>query len=65
MKFKIEKSFAKDIEKVKDKKLLQKSQELIAKIESIEDINQITDNVVIFTRFLHRKEIYRYFPMKK
>jgi mRNA interferase RelE/StbE len=23
---------------------------------------EITENIIIFTRFLHRKDIYRYFP---
>jgi mRNA interferase RelE/StbE len=91
MKIRIEKSFGRDVDNIKDKKLLQKLRECISKIESTENIRAISrikkiegfdafyrikigdyrlglelfsSNEVILTRFLHRKDIYRYFPKR-
>ncbi len=47
MEIQIKKSFSKDIDKIHDKNIL----------KSIFEIK-----LFFFVRFLHRKEIYRYFP---
>jgi len=92
VKIRIEKTFAKDIDKIEDKKLLRKLRTLISTIQHAENIHQIpnikklegyasyyrikvgdyrlgleitSDNEVILVRFLHRKDIYRYFLRKK
>ena len=89
MKIKIRKHFGKDIDKISNKKLLQKIIKIINEIEKsndILDINNIkkmkgkvnnayrikidnyrigifyVDEIIELTRFLHRKDIYRYFP---
>ena len=89
MKIKIEKSFAKDVDKINDRKILQRLNGLISEIEeseSIDDLSSlkkikgfktyyririgdyrlglevISSKTICFIRFLHRKEIYRYFP---
>lgn len=91
MKFRIEKSFDKDVDKIKDKKLLKKLRTFISIIENTETIRQIphmkkiegyasfyrikigdyrlgmeavSNKEVVLMRFLHRKDIYRYFPKK-
>lgn len=92
MKFRVEKSFDRDVGKIKDIKLLRKVRDCIAQIENADKLAEIlrikkiegyisfyriktgnyrlgielsTDNEIILRRFLHRKEIYRYFPNKK
>ena len=92
MKFKVEKSFDKDLIKIKDKKLLQKIQNCLSQIEIAKNVHEIagtkkiegfssfyrikigdyrlgleliTDTEIILMRFLHRREVYRYFPKKK
>lgn len=88
MKLRIDKSFEKDTDKIKDRKLLLKIAsciENVAKCKSVSEIHQLKklsgfsnhyririgdyraglvfkDNEIIFERFLHRKEIYRYYP---
>ena len=84
----IDKSFEKDTDKIKDKKLLLKIASCIEQIhtcKTIKEIKQlkklsgfekyfrikigdyrigvvINGNELFFERFLHRKEIYRYYP---
>ena len=92
MKFKVDKSFDRDVDKIKDKKLLQRLQDCISKIENADNFGEIlhvkkiegyhsfyrikigdyrlgaeliSDREIILIRFLHRKEIYRYFPKKR
>lgn len=91
MKYRIERSFSRDVDKIKNKKILQKLRECILKIEEAENILRmphvkkiegfdtfyrikigdyrlgmgLKHNEIIFMRFLHRKEIYRYFPKRK
>lgn len=88
MKIVIDKSFEKDVEKIKDKKILSKIAdciELIQKTKKTEDIPNlkkltgykfeyriklndyrigliISNNKIEFIRFLHRKDIYKFFP---
>ncbi|MEA5512287.1 type II toxin-antitoxin system mRNA interferase toxin, RelE/StbE family [Crocosphaera sp. UHCC 0190] len=88
MKIKFESKFAKDLKKIKDKKLLLNVKESINECklaDSLSEINnlkklkgyqtfyrlkigdyrigiEITNNELIFVRFLHRKEVYRFFP---
>ena len=91
MKFKVEKSFERDTDGIKDKKLLQKLKACITKLEKADNITgmphvkkiegfnsfyrikigdyrigiELTpNNEVILSRFLHRKDIYRYFPRR-
>ncbi len=82
-----EKSFEKDLKKIKDKNLLEKVKRIIEKIENAKTLEsignlarirrhkryyririgdyrlgvEVIEKKVIFVRFLHRKEIYRYF----
>ena len=92
MKFRVEKSFDRDVGKIDDKKLLRKVQALISEIGRTENISEITntkkmegcgsfyrvkigdyrlgmeltpENEIVLIRFLHRKEVYRYFPKRK
>ncbi len=91
MKFHIEKSFSKDIDKIRDRNILQKIQVFIAIVEEAKNIREIpdlkklrgydsfyririgdyrvgieliSDNEIVLVRFLHRKDIYKYFPKK-
>ena len=91
MKVNIEKSFDRDVSKVKDKKLLKLLLDIISLIEDskfiyeiphikkIQGFNslyrikigdyrlgmeEVSGQEVNLIRFLHRKEIYRYFPSK-
>ena len=91
MKFLVEKSFDKDIDRIRDKNILLKLQEFLASVEKAKNINEIShlkklrgydsfyrarigdyriglelisDNEIVLVRFLHRKDIYKYFPKK-
>jgi mRNA interferase RelE/StbE len=91
VKFKVDKSFDRDIDKIKDKTLLRKIRKFISTIEeaaSLSDILHIkkiegyksfyrikigdyrlgfealSNKEIVLIRFLHRKDIYRYFPRK-
>ena len=91
MKFRIERSFDRDIDGINDKKLLRKLQAFISTIENADTIQEIphikkiqgyksyyrvrigdhrlgmeaiSNKEVVLLRFLHRKDIYRYFPKK-
>jgi mRNA interferase RelE/StbE len=85
---KIDKSFEKDTDKIKDKKILFKIAECIERIQNSDDILSIKNikklkgsnkyyrirlgdyrigiiienDIVEFVRFLHRKDVYKYFP---
>ncbi len=92
MKIIIEKSFVRDVDKIKDKKVLQSLIDCILQIESALTIGKLTHikkikgystfyrikigdyrlgvelvsgKEVILLRLLHRKDIYRYFPVKR
>ncbi|MDZ7292059.1 MAG: type II toxin-antitoxin system RelE/ParE family toxin [candidate division KSB1 bacterium] len=88
MKIEFKKSFVKDLQKIRDKALLQEVKERIEEVEQalnlqvVGNLKQlqaggkyfririgdyrigliVENDVVVFVRFLHRKEIYRYFP---
>jgi mRNA interferase RelE/StbE len=89
MKVKIDKSFDKDIDNIRDKHLLKKLQNVIAIIENAQSLaeipnvkkikgyssyyrirvgdyrlgfEEISGQGINLIRFLHRKEVYRYFP---
>ena len=89
MKVKIDKSFDKDIDNIRDKHLLIKLQNVIAIIENAQSLaeipnvkkikgyssyyrirvgdyrlgfEEISGQGINLIRFLHRKEVYRYFP---
>jgi len=89
MRILIEKSFAKDVSKINNKKLLQNLSNIITELENSTSLREITHIKKIkgyksffririgdyrlgieeiqgkglhLIRFLHRKEIYRYFP---
>jgi mRNA interferase RelE/StbE len=91
VKFRIERSFDRDIDGINDKKLLRKLQAFISTIENADIIQEIphikkiqgyksyyririgdhrlgmeaiSNKEVVLLRFLHRKDIYRYFPKK-
>lgn len=92
MKIKIDKSFDRDVSKIKDKNILRKLRAFISAVDKVNDITGVShvkklqgyhsfyrvkigdyrlgleltpDNMIIFTRFLHRKDVYRYFPRRK
>ena len=91
MRFRIEKSFDRDVDRIKDKKVLRKLRTFISMIENADTIHEIThikkiegyesyyrmkvgdyrlgmemvsNKEVVLIRFLHRKDIYRYFPKR-
>lgn len=91
MKFRIDKSFDRDVDKIKDLKILRKLRSCISKIEKSATINELphikkiegyqnfyririgdyrlgiertSNKEIILIRFLHRKDIYKYFPKK-
>lgn len=91
MKFSIEKSFDRDTDRVKNKRVLRKLHQLISMIGDVDTIGKIphtrklhghpsyyriklgdyrlgmeaiSDTEVVLLRFLHRKDIYRYFPKR-
>jgi len=92
VKFRVERSFDRDVDKIKDKKLLKKIRSFISTIEEVVSISEIlhirkiegyvsfyrikigdyrlgmealSDKEVVLVRFLHRKDIYRYFPRRR
>lgn len=90
MKFRVEKSFDKDVDNISDKNILKKLRAFIAVIESAESMQgiphlrkiegyssfyrikigdyrlgmEISRKEAVLVRFLHRKDIYRYFPKR-
>jgi mRNA interferase RelE/StbE len=91
VKLRIEKSFDRDVDRIKDKKLLRRLRTLISMIENAETIHEIlhikkiegyesyyrikigdyrlgmeaiSNREALLIRFLHRKDIYRYFPKR-
>ncbi len=88
MNVKFEKSFAKDLEDIREKALLKRVKGVIDEVKNADNVQEISslkklkgyetfyrirfgdyrvgievvNNEIIFTRFLHRKEIYRFFP---
>jgi mRNA interferase RelE/StbE len=89
MNIRVEKSFARDVNKIRDRVLLRKLRNLISMIEDSESIldvphikkiqgfgsfyririgdyrlgmEEASSKEVVLIRFLHRKDIYRYFP---
>lgn len=88
MNLKFKSSFAKDLKKVNDDRLMRHISTIIELVEQAQNISQmenirklrgndryyrikigdyriglmLEDDTVIFVRFLHRKDIYRYFP---
>jgi mRNA interferase RelE/StbE len=92
VRFRIEKSFDRDVDRIKDKKLLRRLRTFILTIENVDTIGEIppirkiegyetysrikigdyrlgmesvSNREVALLRFLHRKDIYRYFPKRK
>jgi mRNA interferase RelE/StbE len=91
VKFRVEKSFDRDVDRIKDKKVLRKLRTFISLVENANTIHEIThikkiegyesyyrmkvgdyrlgmemvsNKEVVLIRFLHRKDIYRYFPKR-
>lgn len=91
MKFRIERSFDRDVDRINDKKILKKLRSFISAIEEAASISAIphikkiegydsfyrikigdyclgmealSNKEVVLVRFLHRKDIYRYFPKR-
>ncbi len=88
MKILFEESFAKDLKRIKDRKILKRLGLIIQEVKDATKITKIknlrklkgydsyfrikvsnyrigidhTDDSIIFVRFLHRKDIYKYFP---
>ena len=88
MKVLFKSSFAKDLRKIKEKKIKQQVLGIIQQVENASDLQDIDDlkklqgvdkyyrlkmgdyrfglvleqDTLLFVRFLHRKDIYRYFP---
>lgn len=88
----IEKSFDRDVDRIRDRKLLKKLRAFISTIENLDTIREIphvkkiegyesfyriqigdyrlgmeafSNREVVLLRFLHRKDIYRYFPKRR
>jgi len=91
MKILIDKSFVKDVDKIRDKKILHNLNKLIIELENSKSftelphvkkikgydsffrirignyrlgLEEISGKGICLTRFLHRKDIYKYFPLK-
>jgi mRNA interferase RelE/StbE len=91
VKFRVERSFDRDVDGIKDKKVLRKLRTLISMMEKADTIHEIThikkiegyesyyrmkvgdyrlgmemvsNKEAVLIRFLHRKDIYRYFPRR-
>jgi mRNA interferase RelE/StbE len=92
VKFRIERSFDRDVDRINDKKILKKLRSFISAIEEAASISEIphikkiegydsfyrikigdyrlgmealSNKEVVLVRFLHRKDIYRYFPRRR
>ena len=93
MKIRIDRSFDKDVDRIKDAKVIKKLHALISKIAAADDIQDLPvkkiegytsfyrirlgdyrlgfearsdkDKEIVLIRILHRKDIYRYFPIKR
>lgn len=92
MKLRVDKSFNRDVDKIGDKKVLQRLQAVISEMEGANKISDIPnikkmeghgsfyrvkigdyrlgmeltpENEILLIRFLHRKEVYRYFPKRR
>ena len=88
----IENSFDRDVDRIRDRKLLKKLRAFISTIKNVDTIREIphlkkiegyesfyriqigdyrlgmeafSNREVILLRFLHRKDIYRYFPKRR
>lgn len=88
----IEKSFDRDVDRIRDRKLLKKLRAFISTIKNVDTIREIphvkkiegyesfyriqigdyrlgmeafSNREVVLLRFLHRKDIYRYFPKRR
>jgi mRNA interferase RelE/StbE len=91
VKFGIDKSFARDIDRIKDERVLSRLRTLISTIQDADTLREIphvkkiegyetyyriklgdyrlgleaiSGREVVLIRFLHRKDIYRYFPKR-
>ena len=88
MKVEFKASFARDLKKVRDKRLKERVREIIEQVEQVDNLQDMTNikklqgeldyyrirvgdyrlglsiegDTVVFVRFLHRKDVYRYFP---
>ena len=65
----INRSFQKDVRRVKDSESLAQLQDLIGQVRHAPDIHRLRQikkikggDTVTFVRFLHRRDIYRRFP---
>ena len=88
----IENSFDRDVDRIRDRKLLKKLRAFISTIKNVDTIREIphikkiegyesfyriqigdyrlgmeafSNREVVLLRFLHRKDIYRYFPKRR
>ena len=88
----IEKSFDRDVDRIRDRKLLKQLRAFISTIKNVDTIREIphikkiegyesfyriqigdyrlgmeafSNREVVLLRFLHRKDIYRYFPKRR
>jgi mRNA interferase RelE/StbE len=90
VKFRVDKSFAKDVDKINDGNVLKKLRAFLSFLENAESIHEIphikkiegydsfyrikigdyrlgmevSRREVVLIRFLHRKDIYRFFPKR-
>ncbi len=90
MKFRVEKSFAKDVDEIRDGKVLKKLRAFLSLLDNAESIHEmphvkkiegydsfyrikigdyrlgmeVSRKEVVLIRFLHRKDVYRYFPKR-
>ena len=91
MKFRVEKSFDRDMDRIKDERVLTILRTLISTIQGVDTLREIphikkiegyetyyrikmgdyrlgmeaiSGREVVLLRFLHRKDIYRYFPKR-
>ena len=91
MKFRVEKSFDRDIDRINDERVLSRLRTLISTIQDVDTLREIphikkiegyetyyriksgdyrlgmeaiSGREVVLLRFLHRKDIYRYFPKR-
>jgi len=91
VKFRVEKSFDRDVDRIKNKRLLKNLRKLISSIKDADSVHEIPhtkkmegyesyyrvrlgdyrlgmevlpNGEAVLFRFLHRKEIYRFFPKR-